>query len=1279
MSARIIHRPLRGEQVIAVDPQVQQQAATTWQKRLRMFTGRALSDVALSAEQDYRSGHLSHSGRLLTSGVVTGLEISLDMTNATAPVLVLGAGQGIALSGEDVNVPSVARIPLAGVSVFDPQAQNTQPAGEGAQTAVSKNFVQFTAAATATTPRAGIFVLQPIVIQFAGNPAGAANDVIDITQQLLTSPDRDPDEYAFEDWQIMDGCRLVFYPWPADRIPLPAAGALFRNRVANSIFAMEAAFGRGEHFPWEEAGVPLGVAAFDNAWKPLFIDVSSVVRRGGLPRRVLDAPFEETWPAGNPEMAEAQIQQFLEQNATIPTATPPTALSANFQFLPPLGILPISSIDLTNFPTFKNRVFPANYSVNAEPIFADELEDFLAQSSELAPYDLTVADSVQILVPVAEADFDPALLKHEEINPEFTREMDTATANRVAALQHRNDLGAKANVMLKLLAQAAVNVNADLAADEQNDLKSALPYQAPATEAFGTAVVGGALASTDIADLKTAAAAVLSNPQNPQSRLVPDTDLQVIDTNGLQAFIDLLHQRIKQANDIIDLGFLRAQTDIYRFRQMVLDNTAATRLATSPVLNQIAQGDTAMATVDQIDKFFQSASGQKVSPPTKSPTYQNPAAAPLQLRIPPNMGGMGGIRPLAATTIPAALRSATLNRTLQPTPALINLGNTGIFNTSILNKISFPAPAPAATKPPAATTPTASTVQEQQPLVGGQLNFRTISVAERLKQSPGQEAAFFTGQNRSDVTQAVLSALPSHMIDDLPVDTIDPADGTKKTVTLGDLRKGTTPIEHLQVPPVKQDTDEGALFSAGVQLLEQHVAMLRQLEGRVAQYNRIIAFTEQTLSTIHSHLNDIDVTLKTVEDALHNARHAYTFTKALLQDETTRVNNMNARRTSVLQHNVPFVVWRRPRELDASIAEPAHQLFPDVASVLLPACLNRTAPVPPELRQMVNLLRHAPANWLPHVISILPKFERRDLVLGLASHMQISAQLNAQKPRPSAIAFNSSVYSDKINLAYAAHTGVMESYRQQRAGFQVSSLQSASWSVQVNSLLPIIGIGDLLGSDLGNLVTRPVARLIDEIMGVAACIYDRAGHALPVVRLAWADAFYLESDAADLHDLSVLPRWGEVQFEQRREMQMLVSWLFSQINQSIPQAMQFMSDVVRVAILLASDAPVTEIIQGSSLEPAPIRIGGLVRVSLPSTRIYQAMPVTIHHNGELIAHGLVDDLAETEAAIQITAVVNNKITSLPKGATIQYVTQSTWINSVNAGGAPRVSARTLLQ
>jgi hypothetical protein len=110
-----------------------------------------------------------------------------------------------------------------------------------------------------------------------------------------------------------------------------------------------------------------------------------------------------------------------------------------------------------------------------------------------------------------------------------------------------------------------------------------------------------------------------------------------------------------------------------------------------------------------------------------------------------------------------------------------------------------------------------------------------------------------------------------------------------------------------------------------------------------------------------------------------------------------------------------------------------------------------------------------------------------------------------------------------------------------------------------------------------------------------------------------------------------------------------------------------MSDLVRVAILLASHAPVSEIIMGSSLEAAPLKPGGNLRVSLPSLRIYQSMPVALYYNAELAAHGTVADLSENEASIQITSVVTTQYSNLPSGSSVQYVAQRDWTNAVTGG------------
>ena len=66
-----------------------------------------------------------------------------------------------------------------------------------------------------------------------------------------------------------------------------------------------------------------------------------------------------------------------------------------------------------------------------------------------------------------------------------------------------------------------------------------------------------------------------------------------LDLRGVEGFIAYLKARADRADDLVDYGFIKIQTDVYRVRQLVLGTTAATRLAVSPALATIAQAETA--------------------------------------------------------------------------------------------------------------------------------------------------------------------------------------------------------------------------------------------------------------------------------------------------------------------------------------------------------------------------------------------------------------------------------------------------------------------------------------------------------------------------------------------------------------------------------------------------------------------------------------------------------------------------------------------------------------
>jgi hypothetical protein len=124
----------------------------------------------------------------------------------------------------------------------------------------------------------------------------------------------------------------------------------------------------------------------------------------------------------------------------------------------------------------------------------------------------------------------------------------------------------------------------------------------------------------------------------------------------------------------------------------------------------------------------------------------------------------------------------------------------------------------------------------------------------------------------------------------------------------------------------------------------------------------------------------------------------------------------------------------------------------------------------------------------------------------------------------------------------------------------------------------------------------------------------------------------------NLRSLSVLPNWNTQDYIDRQQMQMLVDWLFAQIDVTINDAVSYMSDLVRTAILLASHAPVNDIIAGEVAARTKPAVGGIVPLTLPSPRVARGMPVLLYQGGELTARAVVDDLDSQQAYAKVTTI-----------------------------------------
>lgn len=770
--------------------------------------------------------------------------------------------------------------------------------------------------------------------------------------------------------------------------------------------------------------------------------------------------------------------------------------------------------------------------------------------------------------------------------------------------------------------------------------------------------------------------------------LLSTNDLDNLQTNGLQALITSLNARIAQANDLLDTAFLTAQTDIYRFRQNVLGATAATTLATSPVLANIATGETAAATADNLQAYINA-----LQPPPSNVTPNFTPPAPVY--IPPSLHVITDPVVLASTAIQTKAATATRMEMIrvqsgssainevsdatllsQSNQAVVQQASAGISTaTSVYRTSSLLESSAAATIAKALTagptqivtpgkTVAASTtdITSQSPLTGAQLNIRTLTIAQRLQQSPSQEAMFYAIANRLSFLQVLetLETTLNLVADDLPILVDNPPAtapstptavpvmtrtfsewlGTNTTLGTAYPNNQAAITTQIQSPYLIADSPEATLFSVGVRVVEQHTMLLRALEARVQQYADFVTLCTNALNNIKSNTQQAQTYTTQLQNNLLQQRQNVAFTSALLSDETARVQTVNAQRQQVLATSVQLIAYTHARTLEAVDTTPSRQLVPANVTNPVPACLQQSVAIPPELREIVGQLREAPANWLPAAAAQVGNLERPVLLQQLALSTQTRAAQMLQLPLlPSSAVGETGVYASTIASVYSNNQQVFRNYQTRRAAIQPSTLSSLSWKLQVSNVQGIAAINDLISADsVHTEVSNAIARMIQQISSVATCLYTRVSIALPINRLTWAE--YLRGDglSVQLQSLAVLPGWSQLAYSDRQQMQMLVDWLFLQIDNTASAAMSFMSDVVRTAILLASDVPIDNIVSGSVIARTQPAVGGIVSLSLPSDRIAAGMYVNLYSGATLAARAVVSDLDSSTVSATVTDV-----------------------------------------
>jgi hypothetical protein len=1204
-------QPLRGERVLATSPPLARDVTSTWRRRLRMFTGRSLSGLALALEQVSRAGRLALHGQLFSPGIVEGLNVGLSPDRRSIEI---APGLGVVAGGEVISVPAHTTVAIA----------NIRDIAAGV----------------------GVLVLKPTEHKIIG--AFEAED----------SCDYDPAKDGYADWQLIDGAVLAFVPWPAGLLgPIPA-GPQARNQMAYAIFGQEAGLSPTETLPWEDAGLPIGLVSIQADFTAEFLERGAVVRTGGARNR--RTPILEN--AGHAALWQARVMQFTEQLAGFDfNRLSLVDCSAEFAFLPPAGLLPEDAFTLAFSHRFgailRNRFFPPYFELSVAPIPLEQLDAAIERAAPLAPIETAAAQSIEILIPVPQAFFEPDLLMAEQADPRFEQELNAAILRRAEWLRRRENVRAGHSGIYKEI----TGTGYPFPATDPNKLE--------ANEFMLAAVPVDPLDTPDdraqmLADHDAAIVAPLARALG--SEVSAQSFATKIRAAGLEKAAAQLQALVDKGDDVINLGFLKAQTDMYRLRQLLLGGTAASRLATSPALAGIVEARTAVAQEAAIQAAYTEMRANKM----EARAIRSVKAVDLQTvfltaQADSDLGivtAEGAAEPQFFTA--AGLLSAgafSVGATLKTSRQLGSVATELVTDRSKVAELTTGvSPGQVPKQPPPKPEEVIT------PVVTGRQELRTTTTEQRIRAAKGPEARDFALASKFDILLNLRKA-PSTLdeklypmagpmlkeaFDSISVPHVaDFQNGqfvfvenrnvkriVRKFSDLDDAAIART----LQEPDDKDIIDESSFFSAATDIIESVIAVLRAAEGRIDAFREALAVCQSTIEKFRGALGRFDERLATIEDKLTESRQDVSIIRLLFADEQRRVQTINQRRERVIREQAKFYAFHRPPTVSLLAPMPARTVNPELLQAPVPVCLSRALEPPAEIRKLVELLRESPVRWFPRIEALLDRFDRVapmvDVLRRARTTVAALGSISLERA-PVAEVSNGRFGAAIQNVLTAQRTTALQ-YRYTLASVDVDVFTGRSWKESRDAAGKLLTIGDLIDHSTGRQdVSRESAKELDQIGRVAACLHTQFAEIEPAIRLDWALRFSQYDGSIDLRSLASLPHWGEIDYLDRQEMQSFVDWLFGQVDNGDAEALESIQNIIRVAMLLASHAPVDRILQGEIQEAANLQEGGVVSAKFnPAivSKLRRGLEFELVRGTQVVGRAVVDDLLGELASLKLT-------------------------------------------
>lgn len=711
---------------------------------------------------------------------------------------------------------------------------------------------------------------------------------------------------------------------------------------------------------------------------------------------------------------------------------------------------------------------------------------------------------------------------------------------------------------------------------------------------------------------------------------------------GLSELIQRLQTRIDAASDHIEFGFLRARTDIFRIRQSVLGVEEAGRFLTSPTAAELVKREeNPIATEKEFAEYFKRASSTPVPPTPKATPATAKASVAISTRT---------VTPLVSSPAPAPAPSKPLIVTGAPK------------TDTVILAAKEPAPSVSAERAIAGDVGKAAIVSKAvEPktvdvsgasLIGATLN--TVTVGERLSGSASVITSNTAAKGKSDFVLGGIDILQGAglVVDDIGVygyKDKDALGGPAASLTVAGLKAAPAGkfVDFDTLEPA-EDLHEAGYFKRGIDAIDNMVRFLRGVELRAEDYRRMKNDASAARDRILAIIASLQSSLSSLATRLAEVRHDLAVARSLRAEEIARVAQVIARRKSILQEHVPFLVFRRPRLARTLVDLPVLAAEPAVVADPVPRCRKEADDIPPELRQMVDTLREVPARWFKRAIPLFPKFDRVDLLQSLASASQ--ERLGKALQAPKAIAFDAddSKTARLLKRTFSGHDDRVQ--RSAQAAMKLlGEAKTDTWKAAIGSMKQVSSVADLIRAAPSTEVTLAAAGLLDDIAGVAGCLYDAFSRVPPATRLRWAELFSELDSATRLRSLTVLPDFGDertgVDYIQWRQMQIMVDWLFQQIEAD-DDAVTAINDLVRVCILLAAHAPVRRIISARVRRPVIPAVDAKLELDLDPRIAKIGMQVLVHApaTNSVVARAVLEDIASAGSVARITQVMAPQIT-----------------------------------